>query len=77
MMCTYDAQHDLPVALCAQEETEEERGRRIASQWTTDPDAAAPVSLTTLFDGDSGLKFVSCMVKTQLSLAPLYGPTGG
>ena len=29
----------LPASL--QEETEEERGRRIASQWTTDPDAAA------------------------------------
>ena len=26
------------------QKTSEERGRRIASQWTTDPDAALPVS---------------------------------
>ena len=29
------------IILSFQEETEEERGRRIAAQWTTDPDAAA------------------------------------
>lgn len=52
-----------------QEETTEERGRRIASQWTTDPDAAAAAV--------SANELGCSSVASTISLLLLHMPSGG